>query len=76
MRIGFYPKLAFDSIRKNRKIYIPYILTCSGMTMMFYIIDFLANMTEIDNMSGGESTRDMLKFGVWVIAIFSLVFLL
>ncbi|MGN1087144.1 MAG: FtsX-like permease family protein [Porcipelethomonas sp.] len=76
MKTGFYPKLAFDSIRKNRKIYIPYILTCSGMTMMFYIIDFLANMTELDNMSGGESTRNMLKFGVWVIAIFSLVFLL
>ena len=58
MRTGFYPKLAFDSIRKNRKLYIPYILTCCGISMMFYIIDFLANLTAIDSMPGGESTRN------------------
>ncbi len=29
-----YPKLAFSGIGKNRKTYIPYILTCSGIIMM------------------------------------------
>lgn len=76
MKTGFYPKLAFDSIKKNKKLYIPYILTCSGMAMMFYIIDFLASMTALDNMSGGSSARSMLGFGVWVIAVFSFIFLL
>ena len=26
MKKGFYPKLAFDGIRKNKKMYLPYIL--------------------------------------------------
>ena len=29
-----YPRLALDGIRKNRRLYIPYILTCIGMVMM------------------------------------------
>lgn len=76
MKTSFYPKLAFDSIKKNRRLYIPYILACSGMAMMFYIIDFLANMAALDNMSGGTSARGILSFGVWVIAAFSFIFLL
>lgn len=26
MKTGFYPKLAFDGIRKNRRMYVPFIL--------------------------------------------------
>lgn len=75
MKSGFYPKIALGSIKKNKQLYIPYILTCSGMTMMFYIIHHLAAMPALDNMSGGSSTKTMLGFGVWVIAIFALIFL-
>ena len=35
MKTGFYPKLAFDGIRKNRRMYVPFICTCIGMVMMF-----------------------------------------
>ena len=42
MKIGFYPKLAFSGIVKNKKTYFPYILTCMGMVMMYYIIHFLS----------------------------------
>ena len=41
MKGAFYPKLALDGIRKNKRLYIPYILTCVGMVTMFYIITFL-----------------------------------
>ncbi|HHY26032.1 MAG TPA: hypothetical protein GX523_04625, partial [Desulfitobacterium dehalogenans] len=41
MTQGLYPRLALTGIAKNRKIYLPYILTCMGMVMMFYIISFL-----------------------------------
>lgn len=33
-----YPRLAFDGIRKNKRLYLPYILTCIGTVTMFYII--------------------------------------
>lgn len=76
MKIGFYPKLAFDGIRKNKRLYLPYILTCGGMILMFYIIHYLAAINTLKQMPGGDSTTLMLGFGVWIIAIFGLIFLI
>ena len=38
MTRGIFAKLAATNIRKNRKIYAPYIFACVGVVMMFYII--------------------------------------
>lgn len=35
MKKFFYPRLAFDGIRKNKRLYLPYILTQIGMIIMF-----------------------------------------
>lgn len=75
MKIDFYPRLAWDGIRKNKRFYLPYILTCSGMVMMFFIIHHLAAMQALNGMAGGSTTKLTLGFGVWVIAAFALVFL-
>ena len=75
MKTGFYPRLAWDGIRKNKRFYLPYILTCAGMVMMFYIIHHLAAMPALDSMAGGATTKMTLGFGVWVIAVFALIFL-
>ena len=75
MKIGFYPKLAAVSIRKNKKMFAPFILTCVGMVMMFYIIMFLGVNGVSDDMIGAESVRSMLQLGSWVIAVFSCIFL-
>lgn len=75
MKLTFYPKLAWEGIRKNKRLYTPYILTCSGMVMMFYIIHYLAAMPELKEMPGGDSTTMMLGFGTWIVALFALIFL-
>lgn len=75
MRLGIYPKLAFDGIRKNKRMYIPYILTCVGMVMMYYIVNFLAEDETLSYMKGGTRAGDMLLIGSWVIAIFACIFL-
>ena len=75
MKLGFYPKLALDGIRKNKRLYYPYILTCVGMVMMFYIIHYLAAMPVLSSMAGGRSTAQMLGFGTWIVALFALIFL-
>ena len=72
----FYSKLALSNIRKNGKIYIPYILTCIGTVMMYYIIYSLASdEAALSNMRGGESLGSMLMLGTFVIVIFSMIFL-
>ncbi len=75
MKIGFYPKLAWDGIRKNKKIYLPYILTCIGMVMMSYIIHYLAAMPTLASMHGGRTMTQVLGFGFWIVALFAVIFL-
>lgn len=75
MRLGFYPKLAFDGIRKNKRFYFPYILTCVGMVMMSYIIHYLAAMETLENMQGGRTMIKVLGFGFWVVVLFAAIFL-
>ena len=75
MRAGLYPKLAWDGIRKNKRFYLPYILTCIGMVMMFYIIHYLAAMPTLKDMPGGDTMGMVLGLGAWVVALFAVIFL-
>lgn len=72
----FYPKLAATTIKKNGKVYIPYILTCIGSIAMFYIIHSISINTGLDIMNGGKQLKMLLNLGKWVIGIFSVIFLL
>ena len=75
MKAGLYPKLAWDGIRKNKRFYLPYILTCIGMVMMFYIIHYLAAMPTLKDMPGGRTMETVLGFGSWIVALFAVIFL-
>ena len=75
MRIGFYPKLAWDGIRKNKRMYLPYILACIGMVMMTYIITYLTFSDTISALPGGGTVQEFLRIGIFVLAFFSALFL-
>ncbi len=75
MRRGFYFRLAAEGISKNRKFYFPYILTCICMVMMFYIVAYLSMSADFSGVFGGDMLQSMLGVGVFVIGIFSLIFL-
>lgn len=75
MKLSFYPQLAWDGIRKNKRFYLPYILTCIGMVMMCYIIHYLAAMPTLKDMPGGGTTAQLLGFGFWIVALFAMIFL-
>lgn len=75
MKISFYPTLAWDGIRKNKRLYLPYILTGTIMTMMYYILSTLSESSTLSQMSGGDTLMFLLPLGAAVIAIFSLLFL-
>ena len=75
MKHSFYPKLAWTGIRKNKRLYTPYILTCMGMVMMFYIMSFLTSSALLTSMPGGDIMQGMLGLGVRVIGVFALIFL-
>ena len=76
MKKSIYPRLAWSGIVKNRKLYFPYILSCMGMVMMFYIIHFLSYSPLLHEMKkGGSSLEMILSLGKFVIAVFALLFL-
>ena len=75
MKLGFYPRLAWNGIGKNKRLFVPYILASAGTAAVFYILFFLASSNFFDNMRGGSSTKMVLSFGVFVIVAFALLFL-
>lgn len=75
MKQGFYFRLAASGIRKNRRLYLPYLLTCAGMVMMYYMIAALAYSTPMQDMMGRTTMGVVLEFGKFVMAVFSFIFL-
>ena len=75
MKTGFYAKLAVTGMRKNKRLYLPYLLTCACMVMMFYIVAYLATSPVLAAMKGGDSVQSMLGMGTMVILVFSVLFL-
>ena len=76
MKARLYPRLALAGIKRNRRLYLPYILTCIGMVTMFYIMASLCLCPLLHEMKGGFNMEFVLKLGRFVIAVFALIFLI
>lgn len=75
MRIHVYPKLAWEGIQKNKRLYVPYIAMGALMVMMYYLLRFLQDSPVIGVMRGAVTLLTVLPMGYAVIAIFSIIFL-
>lgn len=72
---GFYPKLAWGNIVRNRQFYVPYLLTLIGTAAAFYIIGALAGARDLPVMNRYIYLSMFMTFGLFVIAIFAVIFL-
>lgn len=70
-----YPRLAWQNLRKNYRVTVPYLLSGSGIIMMFYMICALTQGTENSEFYGARTSAAALGLGIWVIAIFGAIFL-
>lgn len=75
MNSSLYPKLALTNIKKNSRLYIPYILTCIVTIAMFYVIFELANNPGMKKLPGATGIISLMSFGVVIIGILSAVFI-
>ena len=72
----FYSKFALNNLVKNKRFIVPYVLSAIFTIMSFYILSSLAfgdNLNKLPN--GIEATKQVLSFGIIVIALFSVIFL-
>ena len=75
MKMNLYPKLAWHGISKNKKTYVPFLLTSIGLVMMFYIVSYLTYNKSVKQMRGGSDMQMILSWGVPVVAFFVVIFL-
>ena len=76
MKIALYLRLALSGIGKNKKLYVPYLLTCVGMVMMSHILQSLSYSPALRMMRGGSQMEFILSLGKLVVAVFAGLFLL
>lgn len=77
MRSGLFFRLAVINIRKNRQTYLPYMMTCCVCIAMTYMMFFICNNPDLDAaVVHADDVRLILAFGIAIVCIFSVIFLL
>lgn len=71
----FYFRLVFDNLKKNAKMYIPFVLSCILTIMMYYMVSSLSMNPNMMNMIGGDVMQQILSLGIYVITVFAVIFL-
>ena len=75
MKLALYLRLACDGVRKNRRMFVPYLLMAMLMISICYILFFLGHADFISTLPGGDDLRWIMNLGAAVILIFSAIFL-
>ncbi len=71
----FYLHMAFDALKKNSEIYLPFILSSALIVVMLYIVSSLSvNPSLLKSMAGSYVTM-FLSIGQFVILLFAVIFL-
>ena len=81
MKPTFYPRLAWMGIKKNARLYVPYLLSCAFMAAMLYVIAYLAVTPALYtvngkvNGSGTSAVAMTMSLGSFVVSVFIALFL-
>lgn len=81
MKAAFSPRLALLGIKKNARLYVPYLLSCAFMAAMLYIVAYLAATPALYTVNGkvngaGTSAVTMvMNLGSFVVSVFITLFL-
>lgn len=71
-----YAKLAKTNLSKNRQNILPYWLSCIGTVIMFYIMSTLSLSEGLKKMMGEATIQIVMQFGVYIIGLFAVIFLI
>lgn len=75
MNKNLYSRLARTNIKNNRNTYFPYIFSSIVAISMFNILLIITNRAKQADFYGDSSMIAILMFGVFVIGLFSLLFI-
>ena len=72
---SIYIRLAFTNLKKNKRSYLPFLVTSIITIMLFFDMSIIMDNSGIKEMPGAGSMRSILGFGTVIVAIFACVFL-
>ena len=72
---SLYRKLSITILKNNKQSYIPFVLTCTGMVALYYIILALKSSKELKKLSGMGTLNNILTVVLFVVGIFALIFI-
>lgn len=76
MKKILYLKFAWNNIIKNKYLYIPNILTGTGLIAVFYILMTLSMDQRLSNVRGGNHLPSIMPMGTVIIGILSFILIL
>ena len=75
MNARFLSRLARQNLRKNARSYGPFLLAAVLTVCMFYIISSLAVDPGLQSMTGATTIQIVIRYGMVVVGLFSVIFL-
>ena len=73
MRI--YNVLALEGIKKNKQLYLPYIISSVCIIAITYIVSYMCYSKTVVESFGGEVITSFMSFGFMIMSFFSLIFI-
>lgn len=71
----FYPRLAAQNLKKNKAIYLPYLLASALIIALFYILDSISIMVGESDMRGGGMMMSILMMSSGLCGILAMLIL-
>ncbi|NLA76823.1 MAG: ABC transporter permease [Clostridiales bacterium] len=75
-KLFFYPHLAAQNIKTNRKLYVPFLITSTLSAAMFFIIYSLSVSKSLASTFAGKDVTMIMSMAMIIAVIFFAVFLL
>jgi len=73
MKRRLYSSLALRGLVRNRRASLPYLLSCAGIVMMYFLLQTLAGTDSLTEIYGARTLRRNLEFGSYVMMVFSVI---
>lgn len=70
-----YARMAATNLKKNGRLYRPYLLAGTGTVAMYYIISLLATDEGLSSMYGASVVMMLMSMGWGIVGVFSAIFL-
>ncbi len=73
--LKLYMRMAATNLRTNHRLYTPYILACSFVASMYYMVGALLYNEKLAELRGADTLRSYLGMGKGILALFAIIFI-